>query len=102
MFKFLKCLFTGKRILESEEYFIAQVYELRAGWCGIDKRFMTWAERENIMDKCLWKSYQDANDHLQNYLEFCESQKELAKKKVHTVESVPKIWRILRRKQEQQ
>lgn len=98
MFKFLRCLFIGKRILETGGYFIAQVYELRAGWCGIDKRFMTWATRENIMDKCLWKSFQEANDHLQNYLEFRKSLKELAKKKIHAVESTPKFWRVLRRK----
>jgi len=101
MINFIKCLFTGKRILETEGYFVAQVYEFGVGWCGIDKRFMTWATRENIMNKCVHRTCQEANDRLLNYIEWRKEQKERSKKKVHLTEPVPRFWRLLRNKQEQ-
>lgn len=98
MFNTIKCFLAGKRIIEVNGNFIPQVYEISAGWCGIDVKLQTWAALENIDGRCRYSTFQEANDQLQNYLDYQAKQKVLEKQKIHPVQSVPQFWRILRNK----
>lgn len=98
MFRSIICFFKRKRIIESDGYFIPQVYEISAGWCGIDKSYRTWALKENISNYCLFNNLQDANDHLQNYVDHKKELSDTSKKKIHNMIPVPVFWRVLRKK----
>ena len=97
MFKSISCFLRGKRIIELKGCYIAQVYELGAGWCGIDKEYNTWALEENLFH-CLSDTFQEANDHLLNYLDYKKELSAKLNKTVHSPLSTPRFWRVLRKK----
>jgi hypothetical protein len=98
MFNNIICFLTGRRIIEINNSFVAQVYELSAGWCGIDGQYRTWAKEDNIKERCRFETLQEANDHLQNYFDQKAELKVSQKKKIHNIQPVPQFWRILRNK----
>lgn len=97
MFTKLKIYFTRKRILETKNGFIPQVWSAY-GWQGIqvndeENKYQLWCIFQN--DHCLCKTLEQANNVFQCYYDI----KYPAPPRVHPApEREPKFWRILKDK----
>ena len=88
------------RIVEMANVFIPQAYE--SYWQGIDRGQNPrsvyinhlWLSDEAQIKECGWKTYEQANERLLEYLDYKESKIP----KIHKVTVEPKMWRILKRK----
>lgn len=94
----IKQVILKPRILETRGIFIPQVYTEK-GWLGIRENSIFWAA--TIFDTCRIcgvKTYDEANEILQDYLESQIHEKNYNKQKIHKMKTEPKVWRILKSK----
>lgn len=107
MIKYIKTLFSRKRIIKIGDKFVPQVLDFRLGvsWAGVDRNGIDcWTLKSNIIKYCAVNSIQIANENIYRYLAHIEKLKQqkqaLSINKVYEVYEVdPEIWVKLKQKE---
>lgn len=95
----IKDYYASYRILETQGVFIPQIYTFDWEGIQVDKDY-TWYAFSTQVERCSFKTFDEANERLQAYLHYLDCKREFEKQIPHQVTKDPKAWRILKSKKE--